>query len=185
MGNTICCTQICCDGANLCGSWKGTDKELDSDTLLLTDTDDDEKSEDFHSVCSRSTGSPRRRNQSHGSSIFNSSDVWYDALMEHEWLNEETFDVTDEELKILKDHITKKFPGTDSNYLSDAYIRSVASKPYSKNMSIRRPLEVSSVFLLDLIWFGLVGCFDLIFDLVGWSALQQQQLALFVLFCVL
>ena len=63
--------------------------------------------------------------------------------MEHQQLGEETFDVTDEELKILKDHITNKFPGTDSDYLSDAYIRSVASKPYSKNMSIRRPLEVS------------------------------------------
>ena len=69
--------------------------------------------------------------------------------MEHEWLGEETFDVTDEELQTLKQHIANKFPGTDADYLSDAYIRSVASKPYSNNMSIRRPFEVSLFLTSD------------------------------------
>jgi len=77
-------------------------------------------------------------------------EIWYDALMEHENNNddhnnnndnEEIFHVLPEEVSILKTDLAKKFPN-DCHYLSDAYILSVASKPYSKDMSVRRPLEV-------------------------------------------
>ena len=68
-----------------------------------------------------------------------SDEEWFDALQELDF--ESIFDVSPEELKILRDDIKEKFPN-DHSYLSDAYILSVASKPYSKNMSIRRPLEV-------------------------------------------
>ncbi len=52
------------------------------------------------------------------------------------------FAVTDEELAILRAAIATDFPD-DATYLSDAYIRSVASKPYSKDPKKRRPLEYS------------------------------------------
>lgn len=51
-----------------------------------------------------------------------------------------TFDVTKEELSILRAELASEYPD-DYNYLSDAYMASVASKPYSKDPSVRRPLE--------------------------------------------
>lgn len=50
------------------------------------------------------------------------------------------FPVTQEELSIIRAELACEFP-EDYSYLSDAYILSVASKPYSKDTSIRRPLE--------------------------------------------
>ena len=55
---------------------------------------------------------------------------------------EGTFAVTKEELSLLRGHLASEFPD-DCNYLSDAYILSVASKPYSKDPKVRRPLEYS------------------------------------------
>lgn len=52
------------------------------------------------------------------------------------------FKVTPEELSKLKAHLATEFP-EDADYLSEAYIRSVASKPYSKDPTVRRPLEYS------------------------------------------
>lgn len=53
-----------------------------------------------------------------------------------------TFEVTKEELAIIRAELATEFP-EDYKYLSDAYILSVASKPYSKDPTIRRPLEYS------------------------------------------
>jgi CRAL/TRIO domain len=52
------------------------------------------------------------------------------------------FRVTQEELSIVRAELATEFPD-DYQYLSDAYILSVASKPYSKDPKIRRPLEYS------------------------------------------
>ena len=60
------------------------------------------------------------------------------------------FPVSAEELSIIRAELACEFPD-DYNYLSDAYILSVASKPYSKDPSVRRPLEVRFQF------FGLVS----------------------------
>jgi hypothetical protein len=59
------------------------------------------------------------------------------------------FEVTPEELTILRAELASEFPD-DYNYLSDAYILSVASKPYSKDPTIRRPLEYSQAKLNDV-----------------------------------
>lgn len=50
------------------------------------------------------------------------------------------FKVTGEELAVLRAGLATEFPD-DFMYLSDAYITSVASKPYSKDPTKRRPLE--------------------------------------------
>mmetsp|Transcript_18410 Transcript_18410/g.23886 ORF Transcript_18410/g.23886 Transcript_18410/m.23886 type:complete len:339 (-) Transcript_18410:146-1162(-) len=50
------------------------------------------------------------------------------------------FSVSKEELSILRADLACEFP-EDYDYLSDAYILSVASKPYSKDPTVRRPLE--------------------------------------------
>lgn len=50
------------------------------------------------------------------------------------------FAVTEEEMKIIRAELACEFP-EDYQYLSDAYVKSVASKPYSKDPTIRRPLE--------------------------------------------
>lgn len=55
---------------------------------------------------------------------------------------EGTFEVTDDEMKTIRDAITKDYPN-DASYLSDAYMYSVASKPYSKDPTSRRPLDYS------------------------------------------
>jgi len=50
------------------------------------------------------------------------------------------FEVTKEEMSIIRAELACEFP-EDYTYLSDAYVKSVASKPYSKDPSIRRPIE--------------------------------------------
>ena len=72
-------------------------------------------------------------------------DEFKDAVEEE---NEETdadgnFPVTPEELSIIRAELASDFPD-DYNYLSDSYILSVASKPYSKDPTVRRPLEVGT-----------------------------------------
>lgn len=63
-----------------------------------------------------------------------------------------TFDVTAEELSIIRKELETQFPD-DCTYLSDAYILSVASKPYSKDPTKRRPLEVrTTTFVLDCVF---------------------------------
>ncbi|KAL7565004.1 hypothetical protein ACA910_020717 [Epithemia clementina (nom. ined.)] len=51
------------------------------------------------------------------------------------------FKVTEEELAIIRADLATEFPD-DFQYLSDAYILSVASKPYSKDPTKRRPLDI-------------------------------------------
>lgn len=50
------------------------------------------------------------------------------------------FEVTKEEMSIIRAELACEFP-EDYTYFSDAYVKSVASKPYSKDPTIRRPLE--------------------------------------------
>lgn len=71
-------------------------------------------------------------------------DEFKDAVEEEEEEVEggKTFEVTPEELSIIRAELASDFP-EDYQYLSDAYVLSVASKPYSKDPSVRRPLEVS------------------------------------------
>lgn len=52
------------------------------------------------------------------------------------------FTVSKEELAIIRAELACEFP-EDYSYLSDAYVLSVASKPYSKDPTVRRPLEYS------------------------------------------
>ena len=68
-------------------------------------------------------------------------DEFKDALEDEEIETSGNFEVTAEELAIIRAELASDFPD-DYKYLSDAYILSVASKPYSKDPSIRRPLEV-------------------------------------------
>lgn len=53
------------------------------------------------------------------------------------------FEVTQEEMSILRAELACEFPD-DYTYLSDDYIKSVANKPYSKDPTIRRPLEYTT-----------------------------------------
>ena len=69
-------------------------------------------------------------------------DEFKDAVEEEEVDSSGNFKVTKEELAIIRAELACEFPD-DYNYLSDAYILSVASKPYSKDPTVRRPLEVS------------------------------------------
>lgn len=50
------------------------------------------------------------------------------------------FEVSAEEMSIIRAELACEFP-EDYNYLSNAYVLSVASKPYSKDPTRRRPLE--------------------------------------------
>jgi hypothetical protein len=69
-------------------------------------------------------------------------DDFKDAVEEEEIEGDKTFEVTPEELSLIRAELASDFP-EDYDYLSDAYILSVASKPYSKDPSVRRPIEVS------------------------------------------
>uniref|UniRef100_A0A7S2YHU6 CRAL-TRIO domain-containing protein n=1 Tax=Entomoneis paludosa TaxID=265537 RepID=A0A7S2YHU6_9STRA len=74
---------------------------------------------------------------------------------------EGTFEVTPEELAILRAGLATEYPD-DYNYLSDAYILSVASKPYSKDPTKRRPLDYSQEKLKHLMtWRQEVGAADM------------------------
>jgi hypothetical protein len=67
-------------------------------------------------------------------------DEFKDAVEEEE-VADGCFEVTTEELSIIRAELACEFPD-DYTYLSDAYVLSVASKPYSKDPTVRRPLEV-------------------------------------------
>lgn len=54
--------------------------------------------------------------------------------------SEVTFNVSKEELSIIRAELASEFPD-DYETLSDAYVLSVASKPYSKDPTVRRPLD--------------------------------------------
>lgn len=69
-------------------------------------------------------------------------DEFKDALEDEEVDADGNFHVTPEELSIIRAELASDFPD-DYDYLSDAYVLSVASKPYSKDPSVRRPLEYS------------------------------------------
>ena len=56
---------------------------------------------------------------------------------------EKEFEVTPEELTSIRAKLESGYPA-DFKYFSDDYILSVASKPYSKDTSIRRPLEYTT-----------------------------------------
>lgn len=66
-------------------------------------------------------------------------DEFEDAFEEEDGVDGK-FRVTQEELSIIRAELACEFP-EDYSYLSDEYILSVASKPYSKDPSVRRPLE--------------------------------------------
>ncbi len=63
---------------------------------------------------------------------------------------ENTFDVSEDEIGDIKNKLEADYP-EDYLSLSDDYIRSVASKPYSKNPNVRRPLEYTTQKLKDLL----------------------------------
>eukprot|EP00526_Cylindrotheca_closterium_P014214 CAMPEP_0113623562 /NCGR_PEP_ID=MMETSP0017_2-20120614/12124_1 /TAXON_ID=2856 /ORGANISM="Cylindrotheca closterium" /LENGTH=347 /DNA_ID=CAMNT_0000533521 /DNA_START=97 /DNA_END=1140 /DNA_ORIENTATION=+ /assembly_acc=CAM_ASM_000147 len=69
-------------------------------------------------------------------------DEFKDALEDDDVDASKTFEVSAEELTIIRKELETQFPD-DCTYLSDAYILSVASKPYSKDPTKRRPLEYS------------------------------------------
>lgn len=63
--------------------------------------------------------------------------------------SELTFDVSQEEISLIRADIASEFP-EDYNYLSNDYISSVASKPYSKDPTQRRPIDYTTSKLKDL-----------------------------------
>lgn len=72
-----------------------------------------------------------------------------------------TFEVSAEELTIIRKELETQFPD-DCTYLSDAYILSVASKPYSKDPTKRRPLEYSMEKLTNVMqWRAQEGAPDM------------------------
>lgn len=74
--------------------------------------------------------------------ISEEADEFKDALEDEDDVDlQGNFPVTPEELAIIRAELASDFPD-DYAYMSDAYILSVASKPYSKDPKIRRPLEV-------------------------------------------
>lgn len=71
------------------------------------------------------------------------------------------FSVSKEELAIIRAELACEFP-EDYAYLSDAYVLSVASKPYSKDPTIRRPLEYSMEKLTHVMeWCAEAGAPDM------------------------
>lgn len=63
---------------------------------------------------------------------------------------EATFPVSKEEVSLLRADLACEFP-EDHMTLSDDYILSVASKPYSKDPTVRRPIEYSGSKLKELL----------------------------------
>jgi hypothetical protein len=71
------------------------------------------------------------------------------------------FRVTKEEMQILRGFLATEFP-EDCTYLSDSYIQSVASKPYSKDPTVRRPLDYSQEKLQHVMqWRAEAGAPDM------------------------
>lgn len=103
--------------------------------------------------CGPSSSNPRRHSKFLDDDW--ADEIWYDALSTHDddYKDHEhgvTFDVTEEELQILRKDLKEQFPD-QPDYFSDAYLRSVASKPYSQDMSIRRPLEYTMEKLVHVL----------------------------------
>lgn len=75
------------------------------------------------------------------------------------------FSVSKEELSVLRAELACEFPD-DYEYLSDAYIKSVASKPYSKDPTVRRPLEYTMEKLTQVMQWreqsGVLDAMDLV-----------------------
>lgn len=91
-------------------------------------------------------------------------DDFKDAVEEEEV--DGCFPVSREELSIIRAELACEYP-EDYSYLSDSYILSVASKPYSKDPSVRRPLEYTMEKLKHVMqWREDEGAPD-IFDLVA------------------
>jgi hypothetical protein len=79
-------------------------------------------------------------------------------------IHEKTFPVSKEEVSLIRADLAVEFP-EDFMFLSDDYIESVASKPYSKDTSIRRPITYSTEKLKELLKWreeNAVGLPDLI-----------------------
>mmetsp|Transcript_14315 Transcript_14315/g.34611 ORF Transcript_14315/g.34611 Transcript_14315/m.34611 type:complete len:337 (+) Transcript_14315:76-1086(+) len=92
-------------------------------------------------------------------------DEFKDAV-EDEEVGEGTFDVTPDELAIIRAELATEFP-EDYKYLSDAYVLWVAPKPYSKDPTIRRPLEYSMEKLTHVMeWRAEEGAPEMI-NLIG------------------
>ena len=71
------------------------------------------------------------------------------------------FEVTKEEMSIIRAELACEFP-EDYEYLSDAYVKSVASKPYSKDPTKRRPLDYTMEKLTHVMeWREQAGAPDL------------------------
>jgi len=91
-------------------------------------------------------------------------DDFKDAVEEEEV--DGSFPVSREELSIIRAELACEFP-EDYSYLSDSYILSVASKPYSKDPSVRRPLEYTMEKLTHVMqWREDAGAPDIV-DLVA------------------
>ncbi|CAB9512098.1 CRAL/TRIO domain [Seminavis robusta] len=76
------------------------------------------------------------------------------------------FSVSKEELAIIRAELACEFP-EDYAYLSDAYVLSVASKPYSKDPTVRRPLEYSMEKLTHVMEWRVEASAPDMEDLVG------------------
>lgn len=92
-------------------------------------------------------------------------DDFKDAVEEEE-VEDGNFSVSAEEMSMIRAELACEFP-EDYSYLSNAYIKSVASKPYSKDPTIRRPIEYSMEKLTHVMqWRAEAGAPDMI-DLIG------------------
>ena len=109
-----------------------------------------------------------------GAIRYASSDEFEDAKEDEEVEGGDVFSVTKEELSIIRAELASEFP-EDYNYLSDGYILSVASKPYSKDPTLRRPLEYSQQKLNDVMkWRESEGAVD-IPDLVALANIAETS----------
>ena len=72
------------------------------------------------------------------------------ATQATEVVPEKTFDVSKEEISLIRADLASDYPD-DYQSISEAYIESVASKPYSKDPSIRRPIDYSTKKLKDVL----------------------------------
>jgi len=88
-------------------------------------------------------------------------DEFKDAVEDEEVEGGDVFHVTKEELSIIRAELASEFPD-DYEYMSDDYILSVASKPFSKDPTVRRPLEYSQQKLNDVMkWREGEGAVDM------------------------
>lgn len=79
------------------------------------------------------------------------------------------FGVSGAELASVRASLAAEFP-RDCEYLSDSYILSVASKPYSKDPTVRRPLEYSLEKLQQVMQWRAIAGAPAMEDLVALAA---------------